>query len=361
MSKLAVHPVRRHVLIAALLSATLCAQDAQVLQLGGACGSPFPNLNSTLPLLTSDMTMFVTSDHPNASIALWVSPPPSWAPRSLGGDCLQWADTTGYVFTGVTGPKGEFLVTIPTVYLVGFTPGAVCYAQCFIAGTGPGSVQIDSLSGFVSNGISLVMGFDPPGPPNGVPPSSPPFCTYTRCQWGSSCSLSQLLNCTYASRFPNGLEVGDYDLSTGSCPPNGKKFTPNWCGLYALRAYLCGCGSTSGAFCADTVNSSYSSGGGTLGREVAGLTLNVRYSDTGQIGLAPGFGDLVFVKPGDSLNGLTVRQILDVANAALAGSGLPAGYSFQGLTCLVDHLNDSYLWCHQSCWAGAHLYRAQPI
>jgi hypothetical protein len=69
-----------------------------------------------------------------------------------------------------------------------------------------------------------------------------------------------------------------------------------------------------------------------------------------------GFGGLVLTGTGTSLDNMTVSQILAAANHALAGSGLPAGFSFSSLNDLIDLLNNSFDGCSPTDWATAHLH-----
>jgi ABC-type transporter Mla subunit MlaD len=68
-----------------------------------------------------------------------------------------------------------------------------------------------------------------------------------------------------------------------------------------------------------------------------------------------GFGDLTLVNTGTSLDGSTVSEILAIANQALAGNGLPVGYSFSDLNELITNLNESWDNCVESEWAQQHL------
>jgi hypothetical protein len=68
-----------------------------------------------------------------------------------------------------------------------------------------------------------------------------------------------------------------------------------------------------------------------------------------------GFGDLKLKNTGTSLDGATVSTILAIANNALAGQGLPVGYSFSSLNDLITNLNESWDDCTQSSWAKEHL------
>jgi hypothetical protein len=93
-----------------------------------------------------------------------------------------------------------------------------------------------------------------------------------------------------------------------------------------------------------------------LGRQTLALTLNIGFNTAGVLGAGPNsFGWLIYTNGGDSLNGLTINQILDAANRALAGLGLPAGYDFSTLASLINNLNISFEACSISSWAAAHL------
>jgi hypothetical protein len=358
--------IRKKALVTAALAALCLSQAAsaqepilaQTIDLGGNCGAGFPSLNSTPPVLTSDLTMFVTTSFPNSPITLFVQPPLA-APIDLGSDCLAYVDGVGAaVFSGLTDANGAFTVTVPVLSLVPFQPGIRCDAQAIVESTAPGSVNVLGVQAVVTNAIALIMGFDPPGPDSDVPQSPCLPCTKTRSQM-CSCSGWSVVNSNFNAKFPNGLKVGVFNPSNGACPGNGKKFTATYSGRCALHNYLCGSSCFSGDFNCDTTNSSSSSGGGNLGRNAAALTINLVFNDTGVYGDVC-FGDLVYVKPGDSLNGFTVRQILDAANQALGGFGFPTGYCPSDLNTLVAKLNSSFKNCAQSDWAGQRLFLQRP-
>jgi hypothetical protein len=97
-------------------------------------------------------------------------------------------------------------------------------------------------------------------------------------------------------------------------------------------------------------------GGGELALQSAALSLNIGFNQAGVIGAGPNnFGSLVYSNGNDALSGMTISQILDAANAALAGQGLPAGYDFNRLGLLVEALNLSFVNNTASAWATAHL------
>ena len=331
---------------------------AQTVDLGGNCGAGFPSLNSTRPILTGDLTMFVTTAYPNSPITLIVQPPLA-APIDLGSGCTAYVDGVGAaVFSGLTDAQGAYTVTIPTLFLVPFEPGIRCDAQALIETNAPGSVNVLGVQAVVTNAIALIMGFEPPNdPPSDVPPSSCIPCTKTRSQW-RTCTNWSLVTSNFGALFGSNFIVGQYDTSNGNCPPNGKKFTNTSTGRNALNCYLDGSG-TSGAFCNDTTNSTSSSGAGSLGRNLAALKLNLALGDAGLIGCT-GFGDLVFVKPGDPLNGFTVRQIFQIFTNAAAGLGLPGWYCPPDVNAFLVNLNCAYVNCVPSTWANTFLFRPRP-
>jgi hypothetical protein len=346
---------------AVLFSGAASAQApiiAQTLDLGGNCGAGFPSLNSTRPILTGDLTMFVTTAYPNSPITLLVQPPLA-APLDLGNGCTAYVDgLNAATFSGLTDAQGAFTVTIPTLYLVPFEPGIRCDAQAIIETSAPGSVNILGVQGLLTNAVALIMGFEPPSdPPSDVPPSNCIPCTKTRAQF-RTCSGWNLVSSNFGSLFANGLFVGVFNPSNGNCPANGKKFTNTSTGKNALNCYLANSG-TPGIFCNDTTNNANSSGAGALGRNLAALTLNVALNDAGLLGCT-GFGDLVFVKPGDPLNGFTVRQLLQIANNAAAGLGLPGWYCPPDVNALINNLNCAFVDCVPSVWANTFLFKQRP-
>ena len=97
-------------------------------------------------------------------------------------------------------------------------------------------------------------------------------------------------------------------------------------------------------------------GGGDLALQTIALTLNIGFNRAGVIGAGPNnFGSLIYTKEGDSLSGRTVSQVLEAANGALAGQGLPAGYTFSGLAIVVERLNMSFHNNTVSPWATNRL------
>jgi hypothetical protein len=120
-----------------------------------------------------------------------------------------------------------------------------------------------------------------------------------------------------------------------------------------LKSFLTSAaGASSSAFTADYVNPTATSNG-ILPEQTATLTLNIGFS--GVASDPPGFGDLKLKNTGTSLDGATVNDILAFANNALAGNGLPSGFTFSSLNDLIDNINQSWDDCNQSDWAKQHL------
>jgi hypothetical protein len=328
----------------------------QVIGLGGGCGDPKPLLNTTSPLLTEDLTVFVTGVTPGCPTTIFISPPTG--PYEIAPGCTGWVDpATPMVFSGVADANGAFSVTFPTVSLVGFAPGTPCNLQavCVAPPGTTGAVPFLGFDVFISDGVQIIMGDIPADPPSDVPPGA--CCTYSTGGYQGNGAPGQLFLNNYLASFPNGLIVGDYQPGNGSTSPNGKKFSSTLTGRTKIREYLKG-GATPGIFNADTLDNSESTGAGNLGRQTVALTLSVTFSDLGVTPTTCTFGDLIYINPGDSLSGLSVRQILAAANLALSGGGFPAGYVAGTMNALVANLNLSYDNCVMSAWAGTRLFLA---
>jgi hypothetical protein len=180
--------------------------------------------------------------------------------------------------------------------------------------------------------------------------------TYSQGGYGGGGEPGAILADNYLSVFPNGLMIGVFNPGNGNAAPNGLFWEPNAAGLSALQVCVSQGGGSGGPITRDVVNPTDNFGGGGLARQTITLTLNIAFNTAGVIGIGPNnFGSLIYTKSGDSLNGLTVKEILDVANHALAGLGLPAGYDFSSLSSLIDNLNVSFHSYSVSSWANAYL------
>jgi hypothetical protein len=167
-------------------------------------------------------------------------------------------------------------------------------------------------------------------------PATTAYCSYSRNEFLHNGAGNPLLVSNFSSVFvtatygPNtrsGLLVGD-----------ASSLHAGWNNETTFEGWLNG-GGAEGALTATTFNAS-STSGGKLPKDVAALVLNVKMS-----GIANSIGNLVYHLPGDFFDGKTVSQILATAQSVVAGGALPAGYSYNGLDGLIDHLNQSWNKC----------------
>jgi hypothetical protein len=102
------------------------------------------------------------------------------------------------------------------------------------------------------------------------------------------------------------------------------------------------------ALTGDLINPT-SSPSGVFGGQVLALELNVDFSAAGVV--PGGVGDLILAGTNTSFDGLSVRNILDMANQALGG-----GVLFDStLNDLVSLLNQGFDNCYPSGWVQDHL------
>lgn len=137
--------------------------------------------------------------------------------------------------------------------------------------------------------------------------------------------------------FPNGMTIGVYEPAN---TPNGFKWTTDSTGKTNLKSYLAG-GGPSTALTKDLLNPTKADIGGTLGTQTATLTLNISFSGTVPT-MPSGFGNLIYTDSSSSLNGMSISQILEIANQALGTGNLPSGYTFGTLNTLITQLNESF-------------------
>jgi len=183
--------------------------------------------------------------------------------------------------------------------------------------------------------------------PENHPPS---FCSYTKGGYAGPGAPGQFFDAHYADTFENDLTIGINDFSG---PQHHARWTADDTGATSLKSFLTSAaGGASSAFTADYVNPTATSNG-ILPEQTATLTLNIGFS--GVASDPPGFGDLKLKNTGTSLDGATVNDILAFANNALAGNGLPSGFTFSSLNDLIDNINQSWDDCNQSDWGKQHL------
>jgi len=180
--------------------------------------------------------------------------------------------------------------------------------------------------------------------------------TYSQGGYGGGGTPAEILMANYYTAFPEGIAVGIHDPSNGDQAPNGLHWEPTASGLDTLRRFISQGGGTSRALEEDATNPSDGEKRGELASQTLTLTINMRFNELGIIGIGPNtFPDLVYTRDGDSLSGLTVRDILAAANEALAGLGLPEGHSYSSLNKLADLLNHAFHNGNHSEWAQAYL------
>ena len=183
---------------------------------------------------------------------------------------------------------------------------------------------------------------------NTPPPAS--FCSYSKGGYHGTGAPGQLLDNNFTTVFSGGLTIG---INDDSGPQHHNIWTGDSTGLANLKTFLTSpAGGPSGALTVDATNPT-ATDAGNLPEQTATLSINVGLS--GVSGDPAGFGNLVLHDTGGSLDGSSVSEILAAANLALAGGGLPSGYTFSTLNDLIDNLNNSWDGCQQSTWGAAHL------
>ncbi len=172
------------------------------------------------------------------------------------------------------------------------------------------------------------------------------LCTYTARDYSAS-GAAKLLLTNFNSTFPEGLTIGNYNSSNG--------YGYNWTNPIILKQFLKSYGA-SGPITADALNPCNTSlGGGALAVQAATLTLNIAFGEQSIKCMPSGLESLVFICENDTLNGLTVAQILAVANGVLANRTLPDGYTYDSLACLIANINGAFKGCQPNSWARTHL------
>jgi hypothetical protein len=182
--------------------------------------------------------------------------------------------------------------------------------------------------------------------PNGTCPIQPgDFCTQSQGGFGGTCQNNNpacLRDAHFDEVFPNGLIFGD---------PDG----PDADGLYAVlltsatavKDYLpCTGGCSAGALTADATDPT-STSSGNLGTQLVAAIISVGFDAAGfrldgASDTTPGvdLGDLIFIGcVNENLIGLTVNEVIALANTAISGGGLPSGVSFADLVAALAVIN----------------------
>lgn len=168
-------------------------------------------------------------------------------------------------------------------------------------------------------------------------PESPDLTTYTQGGWGTACRGNNpgcLRDTHFDQVFPSGLILGDPD----GVDEDGD-FALHLTNSKTVESFLPH-GSTPGVFEEDAIDPS-SSPAGVLAGQLTAATLNLGFNDAGVLGAETGtYGALIYVaNVPDALFGLTVREVIALANLAISGNpaGLPESLS---LSDLVEALTD---------------------
>jgi hypothetical protein len=173
--------------------------------------------------------------------------------------------------------------------------------------------------------------------------------TYTQSGWGAPTSpagtlLSNRYNFVYASTFGT-IEIG---------VPGTAGFSIVFTTSSAVLTYLPQVGAI-GALTNDLLNPT-SSSSGAFGGEVLALKLNVDFADSGDLASAASvrFGDLRLCgTTTTALNGLTIRQILGIANTLLGGGS--GAVSIVAMDPILQALNASFGGGMVSSFAQEHV------
>lgn len=172
--------------------------------------------------------------------------------------------------------------------------------------------------------------------------------TYSQTAWGDDPSLNTLLTNNFLDVYSNFFVIGS--IEAGS-------FSMTFTNAMHLTSYLPATGTPS-ALNANLVNPLQSSSG-QFGGEVAALKINISFNDnhlTGNTANAR-FGDLILNNmTNSSLNGLTLRQLLDLSMTLLSGG--TNNFTISELNSSLVEINSSFEGGVPSQFAQAHLNSA---
>jgi hypothetical protein len=323
-----------------------------VTNLGGGCGDsqvPPALLAYLTPL--GGLSLVINSAPPNAQGLLAVQPPPFAPPGPLAPPCVLFVDPAsptllvGYFTTDALGTWSTSSPMPPAPFDLRFQAGTVSPG-------GPlGTVQLTNALEIVSEPCTLP-------------------CTHTREEYAALGPAADLIIQHWLTVFPNGMDVGIYDPVNGSAAPNGFRWTGAAGGRNALMLFLASlppAGSATnqiiGQDLLDPVDSVGAvMGSGSFQRYVAVLQLNIGFSTAGLLGTPSDiYGSLVYHEPGDFFDGQTVSYILDVCNQVASGMmPVPAGYTLNTLTGLLEMLSLAFVDCTPSPWASVYLGMPAP-
>jgi len=181
------------------------------------------------------------------------------------------------------------------------------------------------------------------------------FCTQTQGGWGQACNKTNpcgggnvgcFRDCNFAALFPSGLIVGDPDG-----PDADSSFAILLTDSMAVEDYL-PAGATPAALTADQTDPLTTSSG-VFGGQLVAATLNVAVDDAGlrrDGGTQPfpqgTLGTLIYVNcVNTNLLGLSVNDVLALANTAISGGGTPTGVTISDLSDALAVLNENFVDC----------------
>ncbi len=191
--------------------------------------------------------------------------------------------------------------------------------------------------------------------PHGCTPGAPgcgwdpgDMVTYAQDAWGNPASLAGgLLIASFDTVYSAGVEVGI---------PGTAGFSMRFFDALAVTSYLPAVG-TPAPLSADLIDP-MSSSSGELGGNVLALQLDVDFSDANLLGGTAGLalGDLYLCEltAATALEGMTVRQVLGVANTMLGGGSGPV--SIDDIDAVVFALSQAFVGGSPSTFAQQNLF-----
>lgn len=175
------------------------------------------------------------------------------------------------------------------------------------------------------------------------------YCSYTQGGWGAKPSGGNVA-ATMASSFTSVYTSGTA-LKVGT--PKSMTFTS----ANNVKAYL-PAGGPPDVLTVNSLINPTSTSSGVFGGQVLALRLNVDFNNAKVIAGTDGsIAGLKLKNTGTSLDGLTVAQILAIAESALGGGALQSGFTVSTLNDIIDLLNKAFDNCAPSDWAQTHLAR----
>ena len=176
------------------------------------------------------------------------------------------------------------------------------------------------------------------------------YCTYTPADYGAVCNgtnASSILTNCFKKIYTNGYMQCGITNATGYCI----KFTT----CTNIQKFIPYTG-TPGCLKTNYSNPTSCEAGVFAGQALC-LKLNVDFGDAKSVtGFAAGCGDLILKDPACSLDGRSIRQILDICHTALGGGNISAyGCTISNLSIVCSNLNQSFQNCKPSDWCKGHL------